>query len=114
MRTKLATGAFAALALCALASAAAAAKLTIAIGGAGCLCYLPTVLAERLGEYKKEGLDIELANFKGGSQALTAVISGSADVVSGYYDHCVNLAEAGVDPNSVAVIGVGQIGRAHV
>jgi NitT/TauT family transport system substrate-binding protein len=92
MRTKLATGAFAALALFALASAAAAAKLTIAVGGAGCLCYLPTVLAQQLGEYKKEGLDIELVNFKGGSQALTAVIGGSADVVSGYYDHCVNLA----------------------
>jgi NitT/TauT family transport system substrate-binding protein len=92
MRTKFATGAFAALAVFAWASAAAAAKLTIAVGGAGCLCYLPTVLAERLGEYKKEGLDIELVNFKGGSQALTAVIGGSADVVSGYFDHCVNLA----------------------
>jgi sulfonate transport system substrate-binding protein len=92
MRTKLATGAFAALAMFALASVAAAAKLTIAVGGAGCLCYLPTVLADRLGEYKKQGLDIDFANFKGGSQALTAVIGGSADVVSGYYDHCVNLA----------------------
>src|SRR5215472_518981 len=28
----------------------------------------------------------------GGSQALTAVLGGSADVVSGYFDHCVNLA----------------------
>src|SRR5262249_18473086 len=36
--------------------------------------------------------EIELVNFKGGYQALTAVIGGSADVVSGYYDHCVNLA----------------------
>jgi NitT/TauT family transport system substrate-binding protein len=82
----------AALAGLALASGAAAAKVTIAIGGAGCLCYLPTVLAEQLGEYKKAGVEIELVNFKGGSQALTAVIGGSADVVSGYYDHCVNLA----------------------
>jgi len=70
----------------------AAAKVTIAIGGAGCLCYLPTVLAEQLGEYKKAGLDVEMVNFKGGSQALTAVLGGSADVVSGYFDHCVNLA----------------------
>jgi NitT/TauT family transport system substrate-binding protein len=92
MRSKLATGAFAALGLFTLVSGAAAAKVTIAVGGAGCLCYLPTVLAEQLGEYKKEGLEIELVNFKGGSQALTAVIGGSADVVSGYYDHCVNLA----------------------
>jgi hypothetical protein len=37
----------------------AVAKITIAIGGASCLCYLPTVLAEQLGEYKKAGLDIE-------------------------------------------------------
>jgi NitT/TauT family transport system substrate-binding protein len=70
----------------------AAAKVTIAVGGAGCLCYLPTVLARELGEYQKAGVDVELINFKGGSQALTAVLGGSADVVSGYYDHCVNLA----------------------
>jgi len=70
----------------------ATAKVTIAVGGAGCLCYLPTVLARELGEYQKAGVDVELVNFKGGSQALTAVLGGSADVVSGYYDHCVNLA----------------------
>src|SRR5579871_5858378 len=92
MIAKLISVAAAVLGVLALATGAAAAKVTIAIGGAGCLCYLPTVLAEQLGEYKKNGLDIELINFKGGSQALTAVIGGSADVVSGYYDHCVNLA----------------------
>jgi NitT/TauT family transport system substrate-binding protein len=92
MIAKLLTRVGASLAVLALASAAATAKVTIAIGGAVCLCYLPTVLAEQLGEYKKAGVEIELINFKGGSQALTAVIGGSADVVSGYYDHCVNLA----------------------
>ena len=81
-----------ALGALAATAGAAAAKVTIAVGGAGCLCYLPTVLAEQLGEYKKAGVEIEFVNFKGGSQALTAVIGGSADVVSGYYDHCVNLA----------------------
>jgi NitT/TauT family transport system substrate-binding protein len=50
------------------------------------------VLAEQLGEFKKAGVDVEMVNFKGGSQALTAVLGGSADVVSGYFDHCVNLA----------------------
>lgn len=76
----------------ALMSGVAAAKITIAVGGAGCLCYLPTVLAEQLGEFKKNGVEVELVNFKGGSQALTAVLGGSADVVSGFFDHCVNLA----------------------
>jgi NitT/TauT family transport system substrate-binding protein len=79
-------------ALMLMSGAAAAQKVTIAVGGAGCLCYLPTVLAEQLGEYKKAGVEIELVDFKGGSQSLTAVIGGSADVVSGYFDHCVNLA----------------------
>jgi NitT/TauT family transport system substrate-binding protein len=92
MIAKLLSRVGASLAVLALASNAALAKITIAIGGASCLCYLPTVLAEQLGEYKKAGVEIELVNFKGGSQALTAVIGGSADVVSGYYDHCVNLA----------------------
>src|SRR5947199_4441388 len=72
--------------------AAAQSKVTVAIGGGACLCYLPTVLAKQLGEYDKAGLAVELVDLKGGSDALKAVLGGSADVVSGYFDHCVNLA----------------------
>ena len=72
--------------------AAAQTKITIAVGGGACLCYLPTVLARQLGEYQKAGLEVELVDLKGGSDALKAVLGGSADVVSGYFDHCVNLA----------------------
>ena len=60
--------------------------------GAGCLCFLPTVLAQRLGAYEKAGVDVELINVKGGATALAAVPAGSVDVVSGYYDQCVDLA----------------------
>src|SRR5215216_5906282 len=81
----------------------AAAKVTIAVGGAGCLCYLPTVLAQQLGEYQKAGVEVELINFKGGSVALTAVLGGSADVVSGYYDHCVNLKAKNKDMTAIVV-----------
>jgi NitT/TauT family transport system substrate-binding protein len=73
-------------------SVSAQSKITIAVGGGACLCYLPTVLAKQLGEYEKAGLNIELVDLKGGSDALKAVLGGSADVVSGYFDHCVNLA----------------------
>ena len=72
--------------------AAAQSKVTVAVGGSACLCYLPTVLAKQLGEYDKAGLSVELVDLKGGSDALKAVLGGSADVVSGYFDHCVNLA----------------------
>jgi NitT/TauT family transport system substrate-binding protein len=72
--------------------AAAQSKVTIAVGGGGCLCYLPTVLAIQLGEFERAGLAVELVDLKGGSDALRAVLGGSADVVSGYFDHCINLA----------------------
>src|SRR5947209_2726494 len=72
--------------------AMAQSKVTVAVGGGACLCYLPTVLARQLGEFEKAGLSVELVDLKGGSDALKAVLGGSADVVSGYFDHCVNLA----------------------
>ena len=37
-------------------------------------------------------MSVDLVDLKGGSDALKAVLGGSADVVSGYFDHCVNLA----------------------
>jgi len=72
--------------------AAAQTRITVAVGGGACLCYLPTVLAKQLGEFDRAGLNVELVDLKGGSDALKAVLGGSADVVSGYFDHCVNLA----------------------
>ena len=83
--------------------AAGQSKVTIAIGGGSCLCYLPTVLAKQLGEYEKAGLAVELVDLKGGSDALKAVLGGSADVVSGYFDHCVNLAAKKQELQSIVV-----------
>ena len=78
-------------------------KVTLAIGGASCLCYLPTMLAQQLGEFKKAGVDVEVIQFKGGSESLKAVLGGSADVVSGYFDHCVELAPKGQNLQSFVV-----------
>jgi NitT/TauT family transport system substrate-binding protein len=92
MLEKLAAALFALAMISASTPASAQSKVTIAVGGGACLCYLPTVLAKQLGEYDKAGLTVELVDLKGGSDALKAVLGGSADVVSGYFDHCVNLA----------------------
>jgi len=67
----------------------------IAIGGAAGVAYLPTMLAVQLGAYDQAGVDVETIDFKGGSTALTAVLGGSADVVSGFYDHCIDLVPKG-------------------
>src|SRR6201995_4774315 len=85
------SGALLALALIS-GPAAAQSKVTIAVGGGGCLCYLPTVLAKQIGDLEKAGVAVDLVDLKGGSDALKAMLGGSADVVSGYFDHCVNLA----------------------
>jgi NitT/TauT family transport system substrate-binding protein len=59
------------------------------------MIYLPTTLAGELGYYKEEGLDVELQDFAGGAKALQALVGGSADVVSGFYDHTIQMAAEG-------------------
>ena len=66
-------------------------KVTIAVGGKNLLYYLPLTIAEQLGYFKAEGLDVTIADFAGGSRALAAVAGGSADVVSGAFEHTVNM-----------------------
>src|SRR5438445_13792085 len=66
-------------------------KLTIAVGGKNLLYYLPLTIAESLGYFKAEGLEVTIADFAGGSRALQAMIGGSADVVSGAFEHTINM-----------------------
>jgi len=66
-------------------------KLSIAVGGKNLLYYLPLTIAEQLGYFKHEGLDVTIVDFAGGARALQAVVGGSADVVSGAFEHTVNM-----------------------
>ncbi|MCD6682066.1 MAG: ABC transporter substrate-binding protein [Burkholderiaceae bacterium] len=66
-------------------------KLTIAVGGKAAFYYLPLTIAEQLGYFKEQGLNVEILDFAGGSAALRAVVGGSADVVSGAYEHTISL-----------------------
>ncbi len=65
------------------------ADVRIAVGGKAALAYLPLTIAERLGYFGAEGLDARISDFAGGTDALRAVIGGSADVASGAYEHTV-------------------------
>ena len=67
------------------------AKVSIAVGGKAAFYYLPLTISEQLGYFKSEGLEVEISDFAGGSRALQAVVGGSADVVSGAYEHTINL-----------------------
>lgn len=70
-------------------------KVAIAVGGKASFYYLPLTLAEQLGYFKAEGLEVEISDFAGGARALQAVVGGSADVVSGAYEHTINLQNKG-------------------
>lgn len=70
-------------------------NLTIAVGGKSTLYYLPLTLAERLGYFREEGLEVEVLDFPGGAKALQALIGGSADVVSGGFEHTLQMQAKG-------------------
>ena len=70
-------------------------RLTLAVGGKNLLYYLPLTIAEQLGYFKAEGLELTIVDFAGGAQALRAVVGGSADVVSGAFEHTVNMQAKG-------------------
>jgi NitT/TauT family transport system substrate-binding protein len=65
--------------------------VSLAVGGKGAFYYLPLTIAEQLGYFKDEGVELKISDFAGGSKALQAVVGGSADVCSGAYEHTINL-----------------------
>lgn len=88
------TAVLAALVLAAAGSAHAQLEkkdVHIAVGGKNAFYYLPLTIAEQLGYFKDEGLNVKISDFAGGSVALRAVVGGSADVVSGAYEHTISL-----------------------
>jgi len=91
----LATSAIALVPSSASAQALEKKKITIAVGGKNLLYYLPLTIAEQKGFFKDEGLDVEIVDFAGGAKALQAVVGGSADVVSGAFEHNINMQAKG-------------------
>ncbi len=70
-------------------------KLTLAVGGKSTLYYLPLLIAEQKGYFAEQGLQLDIADFAGGARALQALIGGSADVVSGAYEHTLQMLAKG-------------------
>ena len=71
--------------------------IKLGVGGAAALYYLPLALTERLGHFKEQGLNVEISDFKGGSQSLTALVGGSVDVVTGAYEHTLRMQAKGIN-----------------
>ena len=76
-------------------------KVTIMVGGYEKIIYLPAKLAERLGYFKAEGLDVTLLNESAGVDAENELLAGAVQGVVGFYDHCVDLQPKGKIVESV-------------
>jgi NitT/TauT family transport system substrate-binding protein len=100
-----------ALALCFMLAGPANAQavekpnLVLGVGGKGLLYYLPLTLAERLGYFKDQGLNLTINDFAGGAQSLQALVGGSVDVVAGAYEHTIRMQAKGQDIRAVIEMG---------
>ena len=88
--------------LCALAPVAShAERIVLIVGGAEKHIYLPATLAERLGYFGDEQLDVELESELSGISATDALLAGAAQGVIGAYDHTIDLQAKGKSVTSI-------------
>ena len=66
-------------------------KVTLAVAGKASFYNLPLVVAENLGFFGAEGIDLDIIDFPSSVRAQQALSSGSADVVCGAFEHLINM-----------------------
>ncbi len=90
----------------ALAGSAFADPVRISVGSYN-LNNLPFPVAQGLGLYEKEGLEVTVENFaSGGSKTLQALVAGSTDIAVGFYDHTIQM-----QSQNKAVVAFAQLAR---
>ncbi|EER59902.1 NMT1/THI5 like domain protein [Acidovorax delafieldii 2AN] len=80
-------------------------RITIAVGGQGVLYHLPLTIADRLGFFQAEGLDVTVQDYAGGALALQATQAGAAQVCSGAYEHTLRQHARGHDYRAFVLQG---------
>lgn len=73
----------------------AAERIRVMVGGIEKQIYLPATLAERLGYFKEQGLDVVLLTEPSGVNAEDELLAGSVQGVVGFYDHTIDLQAKG-------------------
>ena len=80
-------------------------KVTIAAGGKGSFHHLPLTIADQLGYFSAEGLDVSLVDHESGSAALPAVAPDATDIISGAYENTFKLQAIGQSYQSFILQG---------
>jgi len=63
--------------------------------------YIPLLLAQQLGFFKKQGLNVSIANVNSGSQTFTMLAAKQVQGVVGFMDHDIDLTAKGSPTESV-------------
>ncbi|WP_432239485.1 ABC transporter substrate-binding protein [Herbaspirillum robiniae] len=107
MRRTILSLAVAGAALAALPGQASAAdnKITIMVGGITKMVYLPAKLADQLGYFKEEGMNVELQSQPAGVDAENELLAGAVQAVVGFYDHSIDLQVKGKEITAITIFG---------
>lgn len=84
---------------------AGAPRVVLGVDNKTAFCYLPLTVAERLGYFAQEGLDVQVRDFTDAQLALQAFLSGSVQVLSGPYSSLIHLQLRGQDARSIVLQG---------
>lgn len=87
------------------AARARSAVVVVAVDNRSSFCYLPLTIADRLGYFAAEGLDVQLRDFADVEQSVQAVRSGEAQVFSGPYSSTLALQARGEMFQSIVLQG---------
>ena len=79
--------------------------LRLAVGGKTTLYHLPLTVAEQLGYFKAEGLDVELQDHAGGGLAEQALVHEQAEVAAGGFEHVMGLRQRGNNCRAFVFLG---------
>ena len=76
-------------------SRAVGASVSVAVENRAAFCYLPLTIAERLGYFAAEGLDVRIREFTVPGQAVQALLGGATPFMSGPFNTALALAARG-------------------
>jgi NitT/TauT family transport system substrate-binding protein len=80
-------------------------KVTLAVSGKSSFYYLPLTIAEQLGYFEQEGLELEIVEFPSALKAQQALTAGAVDVVCGSFDHVINQQSKNLNVQSFVAMG---------
>jgi NitT/TauT family transport system substrate-binding protein len=80
-------------------------RVSIALAAKSSLYHLPLVLADQLGMFKNENLQIDWLDCESGLQAVQMAVNGQADVVAGAFEHALDLQARGLNYRAFVLQG---------